>query len=44
MRFHGWGEGSFQGEGDLVRMMYEWGIGRGNHVLQTHLSEMWGEL
>ena len=36
------GEGSFRGEGDLVPTRYEWGIGRGNHDLRTHLSEMWG--
>jgi len=42
-RFCGWGEGSFWGEGDLAPTRYEWGIGRGNHVLQMHLSEMcWG--
>ena len=41
MRFHGWGEGSFRGERDLPPTMYEWGIGRGNHVLRTHLSKMW---
>ena len=44
MRFHGLGEGSFWGEGDLAPTRYEWGIGRGNHVLWAHLSEMWGEL
>ena len=44
LRFHGWGEGSFRGEGDLAPTRYEWGIGRGNHVLRTHLSEMWGKL
>jgi len=32
------------GEGDLAPSMYEWGIGRGNLVLRTHLSEMWGKL
>ena len=42
LRFRGSGEGSFQGEGDLAPTMYEWGIGRRNHVLQTHLSEMCG--
>ena len=36
LRFHG------RGEGDLVPTVYEWGIGRGNHVLRTHLSKMWG--
>ena len=40
-RFRGSREGSFRGEGDLAPTRYEWGIGRGNHVLQTHLSEMW---
>ena len=44
LRFRGSGEGSFRGEGDLAPTRYEWGIGRGNHVLRTHLSEMWGEL
>ena len=34
LRFHGLGEGSFRGEGDLAPMRYEWGwvgggIGRG---------------
>ena len=42
LRFRGSGEGSFRGEGDLAPTRYEWGIGRGNHVLRTHLSEMWG--
>ena len=40
LRFRGSGEGSFRGEGDLAPTRYEWGIGRGNHVLRTHLSEM----
>ena len=40
LRFRGSGEGSFGGEGDLAPTRYEWGIGRGNHVLQMHLSEM----
>ena len=48
LRFHGSGEGSFWGEGDLAPMRYEWGIGRGNHVLRSHLSEMcvcaWGRV
>ena len=44
LRFRGSGEASFRGEGDLTPMRYEWGIGRGNHVLRTHLFEMWGEL
>ena len=42
LRFRGSGEGSFRGEGDLAHTRYEWGIARGNHVLWTHLSEMWG--
>ena len=44
LRFHGSGEGSFRGEGDLAPTRYEWGIRRGNHVLRTHLSEMWGRV
>ena len=41
LRFRGSGEGSFRGEGDLAPTRYEWGIGRGNHVLWMNLSEMW---
>ena len=42
LRFHGSGEGSFRGEGDLAPTRYEWGElgGEWNHVLRTHLSEM----
>ena len=42
LRFRGSGEGSFRGKGGLTPTRYEWGIGRGNHVLRIHLSEMWG--
>ena len=42
LRFRGSGEGSFRGEGDLAPTRYEWGIGRGNHVLRTHLSNKCG--
>ena len=42
LRFRGSGEGSFRGEGDLAPTRYEWGIGRGNHVLRMHLSKMCG--
>ena len=38
LRFHDWVEG------DLAPTLYEWGIGRGNHVLRMRLSEMWGKL
>ena len=38
LRFRGWGEGY------LAPTLYEWGIRRGNHVLQAHLAEMWGKL
>ena len=41
LRFRGSGEGRFRGEGDLAPTSYEWGIGRGDHVLRMHLSEMW---
>ena len=38
LTFRGWGEG------DLAPTLYEWGIGRENHAIQTHFSEMWGKL
>ena len=45
MRFRGSGERSFRGEGDLAPTRYEMGGGElggeWNHVLRTHLSEMW---
>ena len=44
LRFRGSGEVSFWGEGDLVPTRYEWGElgGEWNHVLWTHLSEIYG--
>ena len=40
LRFRGSGEGSFFEDRDFTLTRYEWGIGRGDHVLRTHLSEM----
>ena len=41
LRFRGSGEGSFQGEGDLVPTRYEWGGGRG---VEPCFTECEGEL
>ena len=33
LRFHGSGEGSFRGEGDLAPTMYEWGDWEGSGTM-----------